>query len=54
MIISVLDTFTSILAGCVIFAVIGSMAFQRNVGVEEVVKKQSLDLAFIGINNHYK
>ncbi|KAI1284894.1 Sodium- and chloride-dependent glycine transporter 1 [Halotydeus destructor] len=46
-IISVLDTFTSILAGCVIFAVLGSMAFKQGKPIETVVEKQGLGLAFV-------
>ncbi|XP_015782061.1 sodium-dependent nutrient amino acid transporter 1 [Tetranychus urticae] len=46
-IISVLDTFTSILAGCVIFAVLGSMAKSQGVDVSEVAKSDGTGLAFI-------
>lgn len=34
-----LDTFTSLLAGCVIFAVLGTMAHQQNVQIKDVVKE---------------
>ena len=37
MIIAVLDTFTSILAGCVIFSVLGTMAYSNNEEVEDIV-----------------
>ncbi|RWS12349.1 Sodium-dependent nutrient amino acid transporter 1-like protein, partial [Dinothrombium tinctorium] len=46
-IISILDTLTSILAGCIIFAVLGSMALQMNIHIDEVIKEQGLGLAFI-------
>ncbi|KAI1284868.1 Sodium- and chloride-dependent glycine transporter 2 [Halotydeus destructor] len=46
-IISIMDTFTSILAGCVIFAVLGSMAFKQGKPIETVVEKQGLGLAFV-------
>ncbi|KAF7488279.1 Sodium-dependent nutrient amino acid transporter 1 [Sarcoptes scabiei] len=45
-IISVLDTFTSLLAGCVIFAVLGSMSFQKGIDIKDVVSKGE-GLAFI-------
>lgn len=45
-IISVLDTFTSVLAGCVIFAVLGIMAHENQVDIKDVVK-QGPGLAFI-------
>lgn len=36
-IISVLDTFTSLLAGCVIFSVLGTMANEKGVEIKDVV-----------------
>ncbi|RWS13774.1 Sodium-dependent nutrient amino acid transporter 1-like protein [Dinothrombium tinctorium] len=47
MIISVMDTMTSILAGCVVFAVLGSMAHQNNTAISEFVNCQGEELAFI-------
>lgn len=46
-IISVLDTFTNILAGCVIFAVLGTLAHQRGEAIENVVNHEGLGLAFV-------
>lgn len=39
LIISVMDTVSSLLAGCVIFSVLGSMAFERGIPVSEVANK---------------
>ena len=39
-IISILDSFTSVLAGCLAFASIGSMAYQQGKAIEDVVKTQ--------------
>lgn len=38
MIIAVLDTFTSILAGCVVFAVLGAMATKEQKPIESIVE----------------
>lgn len=38
MIIAVLDTFTSLLAGCVIFAVLGHLSKARNKPIDQVVE----------------
>ncbi|XP_035231754.1 sodium-dependent nutrient amino acid transporter 1-like isoform X2 [Stegodyphus dumicola] len=46
-IISVLDTFTNVLAGCVIFAVLGNLAYERDLDISEVVNHEDLGLAFI-------
>lgn len=46
LIISLLDTGTSLLAGCVIFAVLGNMAYENNESIEDVVK-DGPGLAFI-------
>ncbi|XP_074605414.1 sodium-dependent nutrient amino acid transporter 1-like isoform X1 [Brevipalpus obovatus] len=46
-IISVIDTISSLLAGCVIFSVLGSMAFERGVDVSEVANKDGVGLAFV-------
>nr|XP_027199269.1 sodium-dependent nutrient amino acid transporter 1-like [Dermatophagoides pteronyssinus] len=45
-IISVLDTFTSLLAGCVIFSVLGAMANEKGVEIKDVVTSGT-GLAFI-------
>ncbi|OTF79362.1 sodium/chloride dependent amino acid transporter-like protein, partial [Euroglyphus maynei] len=45
-IISVLDTFTSLLAGCVIFSVLGTMANEKGVEIKDVVTSGT-GLAFI-------
>ncbi|XP_046909992.2 sodium-dependent nutrient amino acid transporter 1-like isoform X1 [Dermatophagoides farinae] len=45
-IISVLDTFTSLLAGCVIFSVLGTMANEKGVEIKDVVSSGT-GLAFI-------
>ncbi|RWS14378.1 Sodium-dependent nutrient amino acid transporter 1-like protein, partial [Dinothrombium tinctorium] len=47
MIISVMDTMTSILAGCVVFAVLGSMAYQNNTDISEFASLHGEELAFI-------
>ncbi|XP_054711235.1 sodium-dependent nutrient amino acid transporter 1-like [Uloborus diversus] len=46
-IISVLDTFTNLLAGCVIFAVLGTLAYERNQDIASVVDHEGLGLAFV-------
>ncbi|XP_055937733.1 sodium-dependent nutrient amino acid transporter 1-like [Argiope bruennichi] len=46
-IISLLDTFTNVLAGSVIFAVLGTLAFQKDLPIDKVVNHQDLGLAFI-------
>ncbi|GIY46304.1 sodium-dependent nutrient amino acid transporter 1 [Caerostris extrusa] len=46
-IISVLDTFTNILAGCVIFAVLGTLSYQKNIPISDVVNHKDLGLAFV-------
>lgn len=46
-IISLLDTFTSLLAGCVIFAVLGNMAYENGEDIKDVVTGGP-GLAFIG------
>ncbi|XP_064487090.1 sodium-dependent nutrient amino acid transporter 1-like isoform X2 [Ornithodoros turicata] len=45
--LSVLDTFTSILAGCVVFAVLGSLSTKLGVDFENVVGSGGTDLAYI-------
>ncbi|XP_035230754.1 sodium-dependent nutrient amino acid transporter 1-like isoform X2 [Stegodyphus dumicola] len=47
MIISVLDTFVNILAGCVSFAVLGSLSHKYAKDIREVVNHEGLGLAFI-------
>ncbi|RWS29914.1 Sodium-dependent nutrient amino acid transporter 1-like protein [Leptotrombidium deliense] len=47
MIISVVDTFSSILASCVVFAVLGSMSHELKTPISELVKMQGEELAFI-------
>nr|XP_042897169.1 sodium-dependent nutrient amino acid transporter 1-like isoform X2 [Parasteatoda tepidariorum] len=46
-IISVLDTFTNILAGCVIFAVLGTLAHEKNLPIDDVVDHGGLGLAYV-------
>ncbi|XP_076341500.1 sodium-dependent nutrient amino acid transporter 1-like isoform X3 [Tachypleus tridentatus] len=46
-IISVLDTFTSILAGSVVFAVLGTLAHELCIPIEEAVDKEGMGLAFV-------
>lgn len=46
-IISLLDTFTNILAGCVIFSVLGTLAYEKGVPISEVVDHEGLGLAFV-------
>jgi solute carrier family 6 amino acid transporter-like protein 5/7/9/14 len=47
-IISVLDTFTSLLAGCVIFSVLGTMAKDTGQKIEEIVEG---GLSFISMDH---
>ncbi|CAH1972723.1 unnamed protein product [Acanthoscelides obtectus] len=47
MVVTTLDTFTSVLAGLIIFGILGNLADKMNVGVEEVVKYGGTGLAFI-------
>ena len=44
-IISVLDTFTSLLAGSVIFAVLGTMAHKMNKEIKDVIKSGLISLS---------
>ncbi|XP_022251339.1 sodium-dependent nutrient amino acid transporter 1-like isoform X2 [Limulus polyphemus] len=46
-IISILDTFTSILAGSVVFAVLGTLAHELCIPIEKAVDKEGMGLAFI-------
>ncbi|GFS82946.1 sodium-dependent nutrient amino acid transporter 1, partial [Nephila pilipes] len=46
-IISLLDTFTNVLAGCVIFSVLGTLAYEKGVPISEVVDHEGLGLAFV-------
>ncbi|KAG8190904.1 hypothetical protein JTE90_014385 [Oedothorax gibbosus] len=46
-IISVLDTFTNIIAGCVIFSVLGTLAFEKGIDISKVVDHEGLSLAFV-------
>ncbi|GFS49399.1 sodium-dependent nutrient amino acid transporter 1 [Trichonephila inaurata madagascariensis] len=46
-IISFLDTFTNVLAGCVIFSVLGTLAYEKGVPISEVVDHEGLGLAFV-------
>lgn len=47
MIITVADTLTSVLAGCVVFAILGTLAFDLKTDVKDVVKDSGLRLAFV-------
>nr|CAI5822970.1 unnamed protein product [Callosobruchus analis] len=47
MVVTTLDTFTSVLAGLIIFGILGNLADKMNVGVDEVVKYGGTGLAFI-------
>lgn len=49
-IISVLDTFTSLLAGCVIFSVLGAMANEKGVEIKDVVTS---GMQWIWMNDHF-
>lgn len=42
-----MDTCTSLLAGTIIFGILGNLAFKMNVDVSEVVKSGGTGLAFI-------
>lgn len=42
-----MDTITSMVAGCVIFAVLGSMALKQNVPIDKVANQDGVGLAFI-------
>lgn len=44
---SLLDTFTSLLAGATIFGILGNLALKLNVGVSDVIKAGGPGLAFI-------
>ncbi|PRD25545.1 UNVERIFIED_CONTAM: ine [Trichonephila clavipes] len=46
-IISVLDTVVNLLAGCVSFAVLGSLSYKYSKNIHEVVDHEGLGLAFI-------
>jgi len=46
-IISITDTFTSLLAGCTIFSILGHLAHQLGVDVKDVIKEGGTSLAFI-------
>lgn len=45
--ISVLDTFTSLMAGTTIFGILGNLAFKLNVNVSDVINSGGTGLAFI-------
>lgn len=44
---SLLDTFTSMLAGTIIFGILGNLAHKMGVDVSDVVKSGGTGLAFI-------
>lgn len=46
-IVSIMDTFTSILAGTTIFGILGNLAHRMNANVEDVIKSGGAGLAFI-------
>lgn len=46
-IISIMDTLTNILAGCVIFAVLGTLSVKFNKNIEDVVNHEGMGLAFV-------
>ena len=48
-IISVLDTVTSLMAGCVIFAVLGTMAKNSGKNIDDVVTSGTKDRRFLNI-----
>lgn len=45
--LSILDTFTSVLAGCVVFSVLGSLSAKLDVAFEDVIGTGGTDLAYI-------
>lgn len=47
LVVSLLDTFTSMLAGTIIFGILGNLAHKMNMDVSEVVKSGGTGLAFI-------
>uniref|UniRef100_A0A1Y1M5C2 Transporter n=1 Tax=Photinus pyralis TaxID=7054 RepID=A0A1Y1M5C2_PHOPY len=47
LVVTTLDTFTSLLAGTTIFGILGNLAHELNVPVEDVVKSGGTGLAFI-------
>ncbi|XP_030768074.1 sodium-dependent nutrient amino acid transporter 1-like [Sitophilus oryzae] len=47
MVVTTLDTFTSLLAGTIIFGILGNLAFKMQVDVSEVIKSGGTGLAFI-------
>lgn len=47
MIVATLDTFTSFLAGLIIFGILGNLAHKMGVDVTEVVQSGGTGLAFI-------
>ncbi|KAF5291488.1 hypothetical protein FQR65_LT01800 [Abscondita terminalis] len=47
LVVTTLDTFTSLLAGTTIFGILGNLAHQLNVPVEQVIKSGGTGLAFI-------
>lgn len=47
MIITVADTLTSVLAGSVVFAILGTLAFDLKQDIKNVVKDSGLRLAFV-------
>lgn len=47
MIVTTLDTFTSLLCGTTIFGILGSLAHKLNVDVKDVVNAGGTGLAFI-------
>lgn len=47
MVVTFLDTFTSVLAGLIIFGILGNLASKMNAEVGDVVKSGGTGLAFI-------
>lgn len=47
MVVTTLDTLTSLLAGATIFGILGNLAHELDVNVDEVVKSGGTGLAFI-------
>lgn len=47
LVVALLDTCTSLLAGTIIFGILGNLALKMNVDVSEVVKSGGTGLAFI-------